>query len=405
MVEGKATDARHARPGAQRRIGPGWAVAHPRWGGLARGEGILTVCSPLVEAAFFDLDKTVIAKASMVAFGRPLLREGMISRALLVRAMWSHLVFQHLGADEERMARFRSSALRLTTGWEQNRINTIVREALIEVIEPIVFDEALQLIREHQAEGRRVFLISASPEEIVAPLAQYLGVDEAIASRALLDADGRYTGEVEFYSYGPFKAEAMREAAELQDIDLDASFAYSDSITDLPMLEAVGHPVAVNPDRELGRIARARGWEVRIFRHRVPLRERVAMPRPRWTVVAALALAVASTTAAITWWSLVRGRTGPPGNADRPRPRLPGTARRVGAGAPRTPTVGGRRSARVASTGRGGSRPVGTAGRARRRTTRSPAPARRRGRSTPGSAARVRRPGASWPRRRPGRRR
>ena len=103
-----------------------------------------------------------------------------------------------------------------------------------------------------------MYLISASPEEIVAPLARYLGVDDAIASRAKLDDDGRYTGEVEFYSYGPFKAEAMVHAAAMYGIDLDASYAYSDSATDLPMLEVVGHPVAVNPDRELARVARAR---------------------------------------------------------------------------------------------------------------------------------------------------
>ena len=101
-----------------------------------------------------------------------------------------------------------------------------------------------------------MYIISASPEEIVAPLALYLGVDEAIASRAKLDDEGRYTGEVEFYSYGPFKADAIVEAARLHDIDLAASYAYSDSATDLPMLEIVGHPVVVNPDRELARIAR-----------------------------------------------------------------------------------------------------------------------------------------------------
>ena len=262
----------------------------------------------IVEAAFFDLDKTVIAKASMVAFGRPLLREGMISRPLLLRAMWSHLVFQHLGADEERMAKFRRSALRLTTGWEQHRVNSIVAETLIEVIEPIVYEEALALIRAHQADGRRVFIISASPEEIVNPLAQYLGVDEAIASRALLDEHGRYTGDVAFYSYGPYKAEAMREVAEAQGIDLEASFAYSDSITDLPMLELVGNPVVVNPDRELGRIARSRGWEVRNFRHRVPLRERVPMPRPRLAQMVVLAAAFGA-GAALTYWCMRRPET------------------------------------------------------------------------------------------------
>jgi HAD superfamily hydrolase (TIGR01490 family) len=257
-----------------------------------------------MEAAFFDLDKTVIAKASMVAFGRPLLQAGMISRPLLLRALWSQLVFQTLGADEERMRKFRESALRVTKGWDQARISALVSEALADVIEPIVYDEAVELINEHRRAGRRVFLISASPEEIVAPLARYLGVDDAIASRARIDADGRYTGDVEFYSYGPFKAEAMREVAERDGIDLARSFAYSDSITDLPMLEVVGHPVVVNPDRDLARIARERRWEVQVFRIGVPLRERVPMPPPRTAALAvgAAAMAGALTASAVWWW-------------------------------------------------------------------------------------------------------
>jgi HAD superfamily hydrolase (TIGR01490 family) len=202
------------------------------------------------------------------------------------------------------MRKFRESALRITAGWDQALISAIVRDTLIEVIEPIVYDEALDLIREHQAAGRRVFIISASPEEIVAPLAQYLGVDEAIASRAELDPDGRYTGNVEFWSYGPFKAEAMRDAAERHGIDLDASYAYSDSATDVPMLEAVGHPVAVNPDRELSRVAHQRDWEIRRFEHGVPLRERVSMPTPGKTLafVAPLVIVGAGVGATLWWW-------------------------------------------------------------------------------------------------------
>jgi HAD superfamily hydrolase (TIGR01490 family) len=259
-----------------------------------------------MEAAFFDLDKTVIAKASMVAFGRPLLDAGMISRRLMLRALWSQLVFELLGADEERMRKFRESALRVTAGWDQARISAIVRDALVEVIEPIVYDEALELIRQHKAAGRRVFIISASPEEIVAPLAQYLGVDEAIASRARLDADGRYTGEVEFYSYGPFKAEAMREVAAREGIDLASSYAYSDSATDVPMLEVVGHPVAVNADRELGRIAREREWETRTFSIQVPLRERTAMPPPRRLIAAGTLIAVVTGVGVglVVWWRM-----------------------------------------------------------------------------------------------------
>ena len=231
-------------------------------------------------AAFFDLDKTVIATPSMVAFGGPLRRAGMINRRLMVRALWSGLIFHYLGADEERMREFRESALRITRGWDQALIRSLVADTLADVVEPIVYDEALTLIRRHQAAGHRVVLISASPEEIVAPLGDYLGVDETIASRARIDDDGRYTGEVEFYAYGPYKAEAVEAIAERDGLDLEDCWAYSDSATDLPLLRAVGHPVAVNPDRALARVARDEGWPVRQFRIGVPLGARIPRPAP-----------------------------------------------------------------------------------------------------------------------------
>ncbi len=262
----------------------------------------------LVEAAFFDLDKTVIAKASMVAFGKPLLDAGFINRRLLLRALWSNLIFHLFGADEERMRKFRESALRITRGWDQAKITSLVVEHLTDVIEPIVYDEAIELIRAHQAAGRRVYLVSASPDEIVAPLAQFLRVDGAIASRARIDEAGRYTGEVEFYSYGPFKAEAVRELAATEGLDLERCFAYSDSVTDAPLLDAVGHPVAVNPDRDLARMARERGWEVRYFEHGVPLRARVALPPPGRALAAGALIAVAGGGLGVYAWSRARRR-------------------------------------------------------------------------------------------------
>lgn len=272
-----------------------------------------------MEAAFFDLDKTVIAKASMVAFGKPLYRAGLLNRWLLLRALYGQLVYLYLGADAERMARMRTKVLALTAGWDQAHVRDIVAETLEEVIEPIVFDEAVELIRGHQAAGRRVYIISASPEEIVLPLARYLGVDEAIATRAHLDAHGRYTGEVAFYAYGPAKAERMREAAAARGIDLEGSYAYSDSVTDEPMLAVVGHPVAVNPDRDLAKVAAERGWEVRWFTHKVPLRERVGMPPPGPTAMVGGGLAATAAAGAATWWWLHRDRS------------VRGTAHQVGA--------------------------------------------------------------------------
>lgn len=255
-----------------------------------------------MEAAFFDLDKTVIARASMVAFGRPFYREGLLSRWLVLRSLWAQAVYLYLGADDARMERMRESVLRITKGWDQAHISRIVRETLDEVIEPIVYAEALDLIRDHRAAGRRVFIVSASPEEIVAPLAQYLGVDEAIATRALLDDEGRYTGEVELYSYGPAKAVEMRRIAEQQGIDLGASYAYSDSATDLPMLEAVGHPVVVNPDRDLLKAARERDWEVRYFGRQVRLRDRLPERRGLPVAVATgVGVSVACALGALAW--------------------------------------------------------------------------------------------------------
>lgn len=270
----------------------------------------------IVEAAFFDLDKTVIARAALVAFSGPLHRAGYLSRWLVLRALYGHLVFTYLGADEERMAKMRESALRVTKGWHQATIRDLVEETLLEVVDPIVYAEALDLIREHQDAGRRVYLISASPEEIVEPLGRHLGVDEVIATTCRLDDEGRYTGEVDLYAYGPFKAEAMRREAEELGIDMEASYAYSDSGTDVPMLRAVGNPVAVNPDRDLLKVAQAEGWEVRVFDRPVSMRSR----RPASATTAARigggTLVAGAVVATVAWWLLTR-RTPPPTSAWR----------------------------------------------------------------------------------------
>jgi len=239
-----------------------------------------------VEAAFFDLDKTVIDRASIAAFGRPFMKGGLINRRVIARAAFSQLIYLYFGADEDRLVRVRESMLAMTKGWDRDQVRQIVRETLLETIEPIMYAEALELMELHRAAGHRVYLVSASPEEIVLPLTDMLGVDGAICSRGEIDDKGRYTGRMAFYAYGPQKATAIRELAERTGIDLTASSAYSDSATDLPMLEAVGRPVAVNADRALAKIARERGWETRQFVKPIRLRDRVGGPRlsspPAW---------------------------------------------------------------------------------------------------------------------------
>ena len=209
-----------------------------------------------MEAAFFDLDKTVIDRASIAAFGRPFLKGGLINRRVVARAAMSQLIYLYFGADEDRLVRVRESMLALTKGWDRAQVRQIVRETMLQTMEPIMYAEALELMELHRAAGHRVYLVSASPEEIVLPLADLLGVDGAICSRGEVDEQGCYTGRMAFYAYGESKATAMRELAERTGLDLAASSAYSDSATDLPMLEAVGRPVAVNPDRALAKVAR-----------------------------------------------------------------------------------------------------------------------------------------------------
>ncbi|MHB1447468.1 MAG: HAD family hydrolase [Acidimicrobiales bacterium] len=296
-----------------------------------------------MEAAFFDLDKTVIARASMVAFGPSLYREGLISRTTVLRAVYGQLVYMHLGANEEKLAKIRDSVLALTRGWDRDQIRGIVKDTLEGVVEPIIYAEALEQIDLHRDAGRKVYLVSASPEEIVAPLATHLGVDGAIASRPRVDEEGRYTGEMAFYAYGPYKVEAMVELAQREGIDLSKSWAYSDSYTDLPMLEAVGNPVVINPDRVLAKLAKEREWDVRTWERTVRLESRHHPPGGAPGVAAAMA--VAGLAAAGLWWRLYGWRlpgrsvistppTAPPGGRGRLiRPAARGPRPRTRAGA------------------------------------------------------------------------
>ncbi|MGH2753689.1 MAG: HAD family hydrolase [Actinomycetota bacterium] len=256
-----------------------------------------------MEAAFFDLDKTIIARSSPLALGRSFFREGLIGRSFLLKSLYAQLVFHLMGADENKMERMRQEAARLTAGWEQERVRQVVTEVLEEVISPLIYAEALELMFEHREAGRMIVIVSSSPAEIVEPLADMLRVDQWIATRPQVK-DGKYTGELDFYAYGPYKVDAMKELAEVHDIDLAGSYAYTDSITDLPMLQTVGHPVPVNPDKELRRVASERGWKVEWFGKPVSLRDRLPQFRtPDMTPTnKAAAIAGVVTIGVAAWW-------------------------------------------------------------------------------------------------------
>jgi HAD superfamily hydrolase (TIGR01490 family) len=259
-------------------------------------------------AAFFDLDKTVIAKSSTLAFSRPFYQGGLINRRAVLRTAYAQFVYLVGGADHDQMEGMRKYLSELCRGWNVQQVREIVAETLHDLIDPIIYDEAASLIEEHHLAGRDVVIVSASGAEVVEPIGEMLGADHVIATRMGVK-EGRYTGEIDHYVYGPAKARAIAEVAESEGYDLERSFAYSDSVTDIPMLETVGHPYAVNPDRALRREAAAREWPVLTFNRPVRLRQRIPSLRmPPAPVLAVAAVGAAVTAAGLVWYAARRRR-------------------------------------------------------------------------------------------------
>jgi HAD superfamily hydrolase (TIGR01490 family) len=238
-------------------------------------------------AAFFDLDKTIIAKSSTLAFSKPFQAGGLISRRAVLRSAYAQFVYHVGGADHDQMEKMRQFLSDLCAGWDVQTVRDIVAETLHNVVDPLVYDEAVSLIEEHQLAGRDVIIVSASGSEVVEPIGEMLGADGVVATQMRI-VDGRYTGEIDHYAYGANKAAALQRLADEHNYDLSRSYAYSDSVTDVHMLEVVGHPYAVNPDRELRKEALERGWPVLVFTRPVALRSRMRLPsgRPSQATVA-----------------------------------------------------------------------------------------------------------------------
>lgn len=259
---------------------------------------------PVRTAAFFDLDKTVIAKSSTLAFSKPFFAQGLINRRTVLKSTYAQFLFLMSGADHDQMDRMRSYITNMCAGWDVEQVKSIVGETLHDIVNPLVFAEAAELIADHRLCGRDVVVVSASGEEIVAPIARAVGATHAMATRMVVE-DGRYTGEIAFYCYGEGKVAAIRELAAREGYALEHCYAYSDSITDLPMLEAVGHPAVVNPDRALRKEAAARDWPVLGFSRPVSLRDRI--PAPSGAAMATTAaVGISALAAGALTYSLLR---------------------------------------------------------------------------------------------------
>ncbi|QQU95892.1 HAD family hydrolase [Corynebacterium aurimucosum] len=221
-------------------------------------------------AAFFDLDKTIIATSSAYAFGREFMHNGLITHAEALQLSLAKASYMLAGHSSEHMDTTRDQLAAMAAGWSVQEVHDIAVETMHSVVTPAIYAEARALIDAHRTAGHDVVIISASASVLVEPIAQELGIEHVVATE-LAEKDGRFTGEILFYCKGAAKAEALARMAKQLNVDPDVSFAYSDSATDIPMLEQVGHPVAVNPDRLLKKHALAHDWEIRTFKHPVPL--------------------------------------------------------------------------------------------------------------------------------------
>ena len=221
----------------------------------------------MAAAAFFDLDRTLLRRSSALALAGSFRERGLISRWQMLRAAGWQLLFVARGASHEAVQRASEGGLRVLAGHTPDELRELVAEAMEPVLRPLVYAEPLRLVEEHHSRGERVYIVSAALQEIVDAIAEDLGFDGAFGTICEV-RDGRYTGRAVRALHSDAKAECLREVAAEEGLDLAGCTAYSDSHTDLPFLEAVGHPVAVNPDRALRRIAAERSWPVLEFRLR-----------------------------------------------------------------------------------------------------------------------------------------
>lgn len=221
--------------------------------------------------AVFDLDKTVIDTSASMAYRKPLADRGLITTGEMLRLLLMLGNYKLAGHDDESMDATKDVLVEMVRGRRAADLAEVAHDALHEVIVPFIYAEARQLIAAHHDAGHRVAMITASARILVTPIAEELGVDHLIATELAVDDKGVFTGEVPFFCKGAAKVEGLRSLAVRNGYDLAASFAYTDSATDLPLLEAVGHPAPVNPDKALKKESAAREWVTVTFSRPEPL--------------------------------------------------------------------------------------------------------------------------------------
>ena len=233
----------------------------------AEVEDVLAVPPDPTAGAFFDVDNTMIRGASIYFFGKGMAGRGLITTRDLLRFGWQQLAFRVRGSeDPDAVAEARDKALGLVAGKSVSEIVAYGEEIYDELMERRIWSGTRALAQQHLDAGQRVWLVTATPVELARIIAARLGLTGALGTVSEVE-DGLYTGRlVGEPLHGPAKAEAVRALAEREGLDLSRCTAYSDSFNDIPMLSAVGHAVAINPDAPLREQARALGWDVRDFR-------------------------------------------------------------------------------------------------------------------------------------------
>ena len=213
-------------------------------------------------AAFFDVDNTLVCGSTSILFGKVAFTGGSIKRRDIWRFMWEHVMFIRRGEKNSKMADIKDRALMLTKGHSVEELQGLIDQVYRDEIKPRLWPRSLERLKHHLEQGHEVWLVSAAPVELAQAIADDLGATGALGT--IVGHDGNVlTGElVGAPLHGKAKRRAIKALAKERGISLRKSWAYSDSVNDLPMLSAVGNQVAVNPDQQLRRYAVAAGWEI-----------------------------------------------------------------------------------------------------------------------------------------------